>query len=263
MLLRHNLIPSLLSAGMGHRQIDGEAASAETTRPFVCGLSSIKLQAVSGAAEMVNTIVTLSRVPGLQIMESFHKRPKHGCLQAQSPGSSSSHNYGNDLASPTFALESPEMLRRILSLVAALLCTGSIVAYAQSQGGTVTPLTTDCSSPASAFLPECAGLTASPYAPSQPYNNGTTGQTSSGQGMYGGAMRCNPFPRLQEMVPRNEFLPTSTRFRLGIHSRVSTTPIWACSPNNLSQNFSALWPVQLEPCCPFLEPICFQILRPD
>ncbi len=95
-------------------------------------------------------------------------------------------------ASPTFALESPEMLRRILSLVAALLCTGSIVAYAQSQGGTVTPLTTDCSSPASAFLPECAGLTASPYAPSQPYNNGTTGQTSSGQGMYGGAMQMQP-----------------------------------------------------------------------
>ena len=77
------------------------------------------------------------------------------------------------------------MLRRILYLIAALLCTGSMLANAQTQGGTLSPLTTDCSSPASAFLPECAGLTASPYASGQSSATGTTGQTSNGQGMYG------------------------------------------------------------------------------
>jgi polysaccharide export outer membrane protein len=81
------------------------------------------------------------------------------------------------------------MLRRILSLVAALLCTSSMVSYAQTQGGTLSPLTTDCSSPASAFLPECSGLTASPYASGQ---TNTSGQTSSGQAMYGGAMQMQP-----------------------------------------------------------------------
>ncbi len=49
------------------------------------------------------------------------------------------------------------MLRRILSLVAAFLFTSSVVAMAQIQGGIVSPQTTDCSSPANSFLPECAG----------------------------------------------------------------------------------------------------------
>ena len=81
------------------------------------------------------------------------------------------------------------MLRRILSLIAALLCTGSMLAHAQTQGGTLSPLTTDCSSPASAFLPECAALTNSPYASGQSSTTGTTGQNSNGQGLYGGAMQ--------------------------------------------------------------------------
>ncbi len=81
------------------------------------------------------------------------------------------------------------MLRRILSLIAALLCTGSMLANAQTQGGTLSPLTTDCSSPASAFLPECAALTNSPYASGQSSTTGTTGQNSNGQGLYGGAMQ--------------------------------------------------------------------------
>lgn len=84
------------------------------------------------------------------------------------------------------------MVRGILSLAAALLCTSSTVAYAQIQSGGVSPLTTDCSSPASAFLPECSGLTASPYASGQSYNNNATGQTSNGQPMYGGAMQMQP-----------------------------------------------------------------------
>lgn len=84
------------------------------------------------------------------------------------------------------------MLRRILSLVAALLCTGSMVANAQLQGQSSTPQTTDCSSPASAFSPECSGLTTSPYASGQSYTTGTTGQTSNGQAMYGGAPQTQP-----------------------------------------------------------------------
>ena len=84
------------------------------------------------------------------------------------------------------------MLRRLLSLIAVLLCAGSMLANAQTQGGTPSPLTTDCSSPASEFLPECTGLTASPYASGQSSATGTNGQTSNGQGMYGGAMQMQP-----------------------------------------------------------------------
>ena len=139
-------------------------------------------------------------------------------------------------ASPTFTLESLEMLRGILSLIAALslLCAGSMVVNAQTQGGTVSPLTTDCSSPASAFLPECAGLAASPYASGQSYTNGTPGQTSNGQGMYGGASRSNPFPRLVkvEMVPINESRRTSIKFRLGTRAGIYITHIWVWRANN-------------------------------
>lgn len=114
-------------------------------------------------------------------------------------------------ASPTFTLESLEMLRGILSLIAALslLCAGSMVVNAQTQGGTLSPLTTDCSSPASAFLPECAGLAASPYASGQSYTNGTPGQTSNGQGMYGGASQIQSVSPLGESGNgANQRIPT-------------------------------------------------------
>jgi hypothetical protein len=78
------------------------------------------------------------------------------------------------------------MLRRILSLVAAFLFTSSVVAMAQIQGGIVSPQTTDCSSPASSFLPECAGLAPSPYSSGQAFGTGQN-STGQGQGMYGGA----------------------------------------------------------------------------
>jgi polysaccharide export outer membrane protein len=85
------------------------------------------------------------------------------------------------------------MLRRILFLIAALLCTSSMVANAQIQGGPLTPQqTTECSSPSSAFMPECAGLLASPFTSGQSYSNGTNGQTMNGQGAYGGALQSQP-----------------------------------------------------------------------
>ena len=87
-------------------------------------------------------------------------------------------------AKPQFTLESPQMLSRILSLVVALLCIGSVAANAQIQGGALSPQTTDCSSPTSSLLPECAGLTTSPYSSNQ---SNSSGQGSTGQGMYGGA----------------------------------------------------------------------------
>ena len=88
--------------------------------------------------------------------------------------------------SPPFTLRSSQMLRRILSLVAAFLFTSSVVAMAQIQGGIVSPQTTDCSSPASSFLPECAGLATSPYSSGQAFGTGQN-STGQGQGMYGGA----------------------------------------------------------------------------
>lgn len=74
------------------------------------------------------------------------------------------------------------MLRRILFLIAALLCTGSMVANAQFQGGSSTSQATDCSSPLNAFSPECTGASTNPYGTGQ--SNGT-GQGAYGQGDYG------------------------------------------------------------------------------
>ncbi len=71
------------------------------------------------------------------------------------------------------------MLRRFLPLFAAMLCMGTMAASAQFMGGSSTSQTTDCSSPASAFSPECTGTSANPYATGQQY--------STGQGAYGTA----------------------------------------------------------------------------
>ena len=94
------------------------------------------------------------------------------------------------------------MLRRILSLIAALMCTGSMVANAQFLGGSSTSQTIDCSNPMNAFSPACTGASTNPYAtspsngtwpsgtaPSDTWPSGTApsgyGQGGYGQGGYG------------------------------------------------------------------------------
>jgi len=76
------------------------------------------------------------------------------------------------------------MLRRILSLVAALLCTGPMVANAQFMGGSPPSQTTDCSNPANAASPECSGTSVNPYSTGQQY--GTP------QGAYGAGGQQQP-----------------------------------------------------------------------
>jgi len=79
------------------------------------------------------------------------------------------------------------MLRRFLPLLAAMLCIGTMAANAQFPSGSSASQTTDCSSPASAFSPECTGLSTSPFGVGQPSANGQSGygQSGSGQGVYG------------------------------------------------------------------------------
>ncbi len=112
-------------------------------------------------------------------------------------------------ASPPFTLELPQMLRRILSLVAALLCIGSMVANAQFQGGGSTPQTTDCSSPASASSPECSGTSLNPYSTGQPYGAtaGTMGQGGfapggMGSGGYGAGVQQQPSAMRGNGIPQ-------------------------------------------------------------
>ena len=83
------------------------------------------------------------------------------------------------------------MLRRILSLVAALLCTGSMVANAQFQGGTSTPQTTDCSDPASASSPSCSGTSVNPYSTGQQYGTPQSGYGAGGQQQQPSALGGN------------------------------------------------------------------------
>ena len=73
------------------------------------------------------------------------------------------------------------MLRRILSLVAALLCTGSMVANAQFMGGSSPSQTTDCSNAANASSPQCAGTNPNPYGSGQQYGTGQSGYAPGGQ----------------------------------------------------------------------------------
>ncbi|MHB1674232.1 MAG: polysaccharide biosynthesis/export family protein [Acidobacteriaceae bacterium] len=91
------------------------------------------------------------------------------------------------------------MLRRILSLVAALLCAGSMAASAQFMGGSSTSQTTDCSNPANASSPQCAGTNPNPYATGQsPYAAGQSpyaagqGAYATGQGAYGAGSQPPP-----------------------------------------------------------------------
>lgn len=124
------------------------------------------------------------------------------------------------------------MLSRILSLVVATLCIGSVAANAQIQGGVLSPQTTDCSSPTSSFLPECAGLTPSPYSSNQSYSSG---QGSTGQGMYGGAAqteRTAPLggnginqriPTYVDQVPYGNFRENQYNPYLGMERRQPLT----------------------------------------
>ncbi len=105
-----------------------------------------------------------------------------------------------DRVTPPFTLESPQMPRRILSLIAALLCTGSMVATAQFQGGSSTPPSTDCSSPANASSPECSGTTVNPYVSEPQYG------TPQGSNIGGNGIRQN--------VPTyNDQFPNANQFR--------------------------------------------------
>jgi protein involved in polysaccharide export with SLBB domain len=101
------------------------------------------------------------------------------------------------------------MLRRILSLIAALLCTGSMVANAQFQGQSSTPQTTDCSNPANASSPECSGTSANPYGSGQQYGTGQNGYGPGGQqqpsAMGGNGIRQN-IPTYNDQFPNgNQF----------------------------------------------------------
>ena len=102
------------------------------------------------------------------------------------------------------------MLRRILSLVAALLCTGSMVANAQFQGQNSTPPATDCSNPANASSAECSGTTPNPYGPGQPYGNGQGAYPNGGQqqpsAMGGNGIR-------QNIPTYNDQFPNANQFR--------------------------------------------------
>ncbi len=81
------------------------------------------------------------------------------------------------------------MPRRFVSLVAAVvLCVGMTPANAQVPGESTTPQTTDCSSAASLFSPECTGLAASPYAFGQSYGN----SSGNRQGLNGAATQTLP-----------------------------------------------------------------------
>ena len=115
-----------------------------------------------------------------------------------------------DRVSPPFTLESPQMPRRILSLVAALLCTGSMVATAQFQGGSSTPQSTDCSSPANASSPECTGATPNPYS-SEPQYGTSPGSNGAGGQQQPSAMGGNG---IRQNVPTyNDQFPNANQFR--------------------------------------------------
>ncbi len=112
------------------------------------------------------------------------------------------------------------MLRRILSLVAALLCAGSMTASAQFMGGSSTSQTTDCSNPANASSPQCAGTNPNPYATGQS-TYGAGSQPPQPSAMGGNGIRQNvptymdrlpnanqpysPYAGLQQNQPLTEF----------------------------------------------------------
>ncbi|MHB1936434.1 MAG: polysaccharide biosynthesis/export family protein [Acidobacteriaceae bacterium] len=83
------------------------------------------------------------------------------------------------------------MLRRTLSLAAALLCAGPMAANAQFMGGGPAPQTTDCSNPANASSPQCNGTSANPYTPGQQYGTGQGAYVPGGQGQPPSAMGGN------------------------------------------------------------------------
>ncbi|MGB8478568.1 MAG: SLBB domain-containing protein [Acidobacteriaceae bacterium] len=95
------------------------------------------------------------------------------------------------------------MLRRILSLVAALLCIGSMTANAQFIGGSSASQTTDCSNPANASSPQCNGTSPNPYGTAQgAYSAG--GQQPSAMGGNG----------IRQNVPTyNDQFPNGNQFR--------------------------------------------------
>lgn len=75
------------------------------------------------------------------------------------------------------------MPRRFLSLVAALLCAGTMAANAQFLNGSSASQTTDCSDPTNASSPQCTGTSANPnnpYESGQQYGNGTQGAYGTG-----------------------------------------------------------------------------------
>lgn len=103
------------------------------------------------------------------------------------------------------------MLRRILSLVAALLCTGSMVANAQFQGGSSTPQTTDCSNAANASSPECTGTSNNPYAPGQQYGTGQGAYAPGSQPQQPSAMGGNG---IRQNIPTySDQFPNGNQFR--------------------------------------------------
>ncbi len=108
------------------------------------------------------------------------------------------------------------MPRRFLPLLAVMLCMGTLAANAQFPGGSSTSQTIDCSNAASAFSPECTGLSTTPYPLGQPYGTGQSayGQTGTGQAGYGqGASGAGMQLQQPSAIGNNgvhEYVPTYT-----------------------------------------------------
>lgn len=78
------------------------------------------------------------------------------------------------------------MLRKLFPLIAVLLCSGTLSAYAQLFGGANSSQATDCSDPLMAVSPACAGSVLNPSANGQEPGQQNSGQGMNGQGIYGG-----------------------------------------------------------------------------